>query len=256
MFSTARDMIGCDTLPKFPEPASPPPDPESKSMKRTRIAAHRPLPAFTLVELLVTIAILGILAALLFPAAQAIRATTASARCVSNLKQVNTLLLSYAGERGSTIAAYDGGQAWMNPLVTYAGITTNTAARLLNCPANPRLAGWYRPASNKGGCNFSLVYRPFGIGTVAVSSDSFRSSRVSRPSQLVMISDGALPLGSGTNTISHYRIDRGEMRDLPRTPANFFHNGGINIAFFDGSVRHSKTNELDYEWWGTNYQNP
>lgn len=210
--------------------------------------------AFTLVELLVVIAIVAILAALLFPAIGGLKKQLAATKCTANLKTVSAILLAYATDQGITIAAYDGGQAWMNPLVNYAGWTPAAAAKVLYCPANPNETLWLKPSSGKGGCNYSLVYRPFGFGTVVSGSDSFRVSLVASPSKLVLISDGCLPFTSGTNKISNYRIDSGEIQTVPKTPANFFHNGGINIAFFDGSVRYSKTNELDPLWWSSTYQ--
>lgn len=50
----------------------------------------------TLVELLVTVAIIGLLIALLFPAVQAARETARRALCNNNLRQIGTALLSYA----------------------------------------------------------------------------------------------------------------------------------------------------------------
>lgn len=61
--------------------------------------------AFTLVEMLVVIAIIGVLAALLVPAIQAARAAARRAHCVRNLEQCATAAITYATDKGQLPAS-------------------------------------------------------------------------------------------------------------------------------------------------------
>ena len=51
---------------------------------------------FTLVELLVVIAVIAVLVSMLLPALARVRARTSSTNCVSNLRQIGAAMQSYA----------------------------------------------------------------------------------------------------------------------------------------------------------------
>jgi prepilin-type N-terminal cleavage/methylation domain-containing protein/prepilin-type processing-associated H-X9-DG protein len=63
----------------------------------------RGAPGFTLLELIVVIAILGILAGLLLPALAAARARARTAQCASNLRQFGVALHLYAEDHGDAV---------------------------------------------------------------------------------------------------------------------------------------------------------
>lgn len=68
---------------------------------RKGIARQQRRPAFTIVELLVSVAVIAFLVALLLPAVQAARESGRRAKCASNLKQLGIALQSYQQATGA-----------------------------------------------------------------------------------------------------------------------------------------------------------
>jgi prepilin-type N-terminal cleavage/methylation domain-containing protein len=129
------------------------------------IRAHR-RSAFTLVELLVVIAVITILASLLLPTAFRAKERAVTTACLSNLKQIGVAIHSYAHDAdgcipvGPSVPAVDTGyqifaaeptfctnRTWVGGVAqTYEGLGLLTAAgelddlTLYNCPGDPTIS--------------------------------------------------------------------------------------------------------------------
>ncbi len=99
---------------------------------------------FTLIELLIVIAIIAILAAMLLPALSKAREQGKKAACQSNLKQLSTILMGYANDArdwGPSGTAWAQGQAYgARELYSYFGLKNGQAStdsnrlKVLICP--------------------------------------------------------------------------------------------------------------------------
>ncbi|AHF91305.1 N-terminal cleavage protein [Opitutaceae bacterium TAV5] len=156
---------------------------------------HLPPRAFTLIELLTVIAIIGILAAIIIPTVGRVRQSARAAQCVSHLRQLGTAFNLFADEsKGMFPMRYHDGttqtnpnyeKTWMMQLAPYIGIadgrigvtldeTKNVGVLVcpawrwpdLNPPATERNQSYaYNTQIRQPGDNTALAYQRSAIAT-------------------------------------------------------------------------------------------
>jgi prepilin-type N-terminal cleavage/methylation domain-containing protein/prepilin-type processing-associated H-X9-DG protein len=119
-------------------------------MKTPTPRAHR---AFTLIELLTVIAIIGILAAILIPTVGAVRNQATTTRCASNLRQIGQAALIYVPENKGylplNVTVSGKAWSWAGELKSYVAsiAKTGTENQMFFCPtADPELS-WAFPGT-------------------------------------------------------------------------------------------------------------
>lgn len=111
---------------------------------------------FTLIELLIVIAILAILVAMLLPALNSARQKARSAQCLNNLKQCGILAISYADLFNGFFSTQMDQYLWSSTL--YTGLSLKGRPTFFACPEQTAPFSW---SSNPNG--HINTYGVFGI---------------------------------------------------------------------------------------------
>lgn len=182
---------------------------------------------FTLIELLIVIAIIGILASLLLPALSKARESTKRIVCLNNMKQINTAFNMYVGDNAEYYPPYrdDGGvynaatshfwhQHLLSPYVNDMQIGRKNiyVPKSIACPsATVDIHYGYSGGVSAPGSNITGTYIPLRIG------------RAKAPSRTALIIDSRTVATIGYNSAGNGELDN---RHLSR----------MNVLFLDGHI--------------------
>jgi prepilin-type N-terminal cleavage/methylation domain-containing protein len=201
--------------------------------------------AFTLIELLSVIAVIGVLAAILIPVIGKVRKSSYDATCTSNLRQVSAAyLLMMADNKNILIPAIQAegsgstqnskwykpkgeGEpkaAWSISLASFMqqGNRDMKVTRLndLNCPEALDAIGKASERSSYGFNHF--------VGKTNGSDGGFRGAvrmeQLSSPSRTIMFGD------------TKKETDKNTLQNLDHTTIYAWHGNSAKISYFDGSV--------------------
>jgi prepilin-type N-terminal cleavage/methylation domain-containing protein/prepilin-type processing-associated H-X9-DG protein len=200
--------------------------------------------AFTLMELLAALAIMAILVAFLYPAIMSAADRSKSAKCLSNLKQLGTAIMSYTADNNGWMPApkdnpYSGsGERWVTLVKPYVGEQKGRNS-ILCCPAEKNQP----PDDLAGQWHYLRTDAAVYSGDVPAPRRNLRRPLVTlqKPSQTLILVDGTVwqfpystASGLGWTTA---RVDLQKSEVTESVNLDFHrHKGIMNALYMDGHV--------------------
>lgn len=233
--------------------------PTTSSDKRTNFQAG----AFTLIELLTVIAIIGILAAILIPVVGRVRESGRAAVCASNLRQVGTAIHVWSDENGGRLLPLtmrrnaENGLSrdffWHQEFIPYAMDLNMAGARGSNQRFSFEAVGqdtiFVCPSAyNLHGANTVLARPAFTYSMSEYTNggtDKFGATMLSnRQLTDVQSSSQAAIFFDGRRAGAGWWVTGSSPDANPLNPIDFVHSGGVNVLYVDGHV--GRVRQEDY----------
>ena len=215
--------------------------------------------AFTLTELLIVLAVLGILAALLFPVFASARRHAQDAACIANLQQLSHAMTMYVSDYDGAYPLTAEGVIYNNTVTTGTRLWSDlvkpyTKGSSLSCP----LCDW----QNAPGIPYWTGYVINGRLNRMVGSrqqhtvDGRHETVVTYPSCTIILADARIGEISGSRPDTattragleqyfHHPIsDTSSENILAQEPAGTRHHKGADYAFADGHAKWLLPNDV------------
>ena len=207
--------------------------------------------AFTLVELLVVISIIGLLAGLAVPAINSGLKSAKAGACLSNLHQIGVATVAYAADNNLKLPDAGSGTTdmWATKIATFMGGDTKKKNNVFVCP------GALKSVSEATGANVAITYGVHG-GLMPKGGTASNITCVIRQSEVILAADMCQDPGNkgwspfcleNPSIVVSQSGGRSGSMDLSAAIATstdadsgnnawmrYRHSGKVNVVMFDG----------------------
>ena len=201
---------------------------------------------FTLVEMLIVIAIIAILMAMLLPALNKSRGVANTIRCASNLKQAGVAFMQYASDSNDTLPPLCYGTGWdifwPTAILDGRGVTRYMPRSISRCPVMPDNSIYFSYGNMpSSGVHYGVSGPLFSNADFANRFKSVAIARIKNNSNKFMMADTYKTDNATTidyqNGFAAWSMSAGAFgMPAPR------HNNNLNMFYADGHVEKLRPN--------------
>lgn len=206
--------------------------------------------AFSTVELLVTVAISGILAALIFPSVRQVMSVEKQAQCLSNMRQISLSMFAYANDNEQRLPVTKSPplDVTLMPYLDreYKGASSlTTAMSVWKCPADPRPL-----VMNQSSGKFARSYAFNPLDTQVVNEGTIpdygvlgetvsrRMNQITKPQDTILMLEWFF--GGGVSNVQYQSgyllFSFWTEAGIPKNNGQYTHGKKMNFSFCDGHV--------------------
>jgi prepilin-type N-terminal cleavage/methylation domain-containing protein/prepilin-type processing-associated H-X9-DG protein len=211
--------------------------------------------AFTLIELLTVVAVIGILSALLLPALARAKSSAYQAHCAGNLRQLTIAGHMYWDDNGGNAFRWRGAATNNGQIYWFGWLQNGAEGQRQFDPSTGALFSYLGsrgcdvcPAFNYASPFYKLkaVGASYGYGyDLALSAPANQPpvnvSRIARPAELVFLADAAqVNTFQAPASPDHPMLEEFYYVNTSEPTVHFRHHGRSNAAFCDGHVAPEK----------------
>lgn len=205
--------------------------------------------AFTLVEVLVVLAVIGLLVAILLPVFAAARESGRITACRSNLRQMSAAVRMYADDHDGLLPAYpDWGPVIIAALRVHPPFSCPDVQNFHYTP----LLGQKHPGSMIGGYAYNAMIQDGRLIGDQIVAHPRPADAFPFPATTVMMCDA----GETHDFIAGPDVAGGQVLPLGEEEGGIRHRGGANYSFLDGHVHWYRPDAVTMCCWGQDGTHP
>lgn len=209
---------------------------------------------FTLIEMLVVIAIIGILASMLMPSLMSAMETAVGVQCASNQKQVVLSIIQYSNDYSGDLPDY--GQTnlsyWTYPLTDYLDMERDVYRRpgtIFYCTAYEPTHDEFTTHTRTYGINPNIINRKWGMSLIKVKTPTkiaLYGDKMPNGSDYILVPSDPVSSYWGIYGITSGSCGVWTGSSATKVQAYWRHNKKVNFAFSDGHSESKEPGEVCY----------